>query len=64
MTTIETWEVTLDVDGRQVIRHERVEEPGLRQATAEVQAIRDEEAKGGKQVRCTRSRFLHEEPVR
>ncbi len=59
----QTWECTLEVDGERVTRAITVEpEAPFAQGTAEVRAIKAEEAAGVKHVRCLKSRFIREEP--
>lgn len=54
-----TWEVTLDVRGERKVLAITVFESSMRQAAAEVRAIKSQENwENG--VRCTRSRFLHD----
>jgi hypothetical protein len=57
------YEVTLDVDGARQIHEVRIAHSygSLRQAGAEVKALKEQQAKGAKVVRCTHSRFLRTE---
>ena len=58
---VQLWEVVLEVDGRRVVRHERVEfGQDLAAASAEAHAIRTALANGATHARCISSRFLYE----
>ena len=58
MTRREAWEVVLLVDGEHRVTCEVVDDDCMRQAAAEVRAIRAAEDAGGQDVRCLRSRFM------
>ena len=61
MATIQVWQVVLDVDGerREVLEEVPEVHGNFHQLDAEVGAIKRAETEGGKKVRCTFSRWLH-----
>jgi hypothetical protein len=58
----QTWQVTLDVDGRRQTENITVTVESFAQASAEVKATKAAEAAGAKRVRCLHSRFISEAP--